>query len=139
MALSAISELNLNSENVVRFTVSVGDAIKLCPPVVYPPEGKPSGDEFSETQYLAGFTILQPDLGVFEGMSEGSNMCVKYRHTRSGKQIIQYASIGLGDIKFYAVVDGITVHDHASVYQGGPAYATYWSQVPAADAVEEGG
>ena len=134
---TSISELNLHSENVVRFTVSVGELVRLCPPVVYPPEGTPS-DDSPETQYLAGFTILKPDLGVFEGLFEGSNMCVKYRHNKSGKQIIQFASIGLGDNKFYAVIDGITVHDHASIPQGGPAFATYYVDPPSVP-VEEGG
>jgi len=135
--VTSISELNLHSENVVRFTASVGDLIRLCPPVVYPPEGKPS-DDSPATQYLAGFTILKPDLGEFEGMFSGSNMCVKYRHKKSGKQIIQFASIGLGDVKFYAVIDGITIHDHASIPQGGPAFATYYVEPPSVP-VEEGG
>ncbi|HEC64043.1 hypothetical protein LCGC14_0717000 [marine sediment metagenome] len=131
MAFDASTEINLDSENVVEFTVSVGDTIKLCPPPSYPPMGFTNKDT---TQYLKGFLILRPDLGKFTGLL---GACVKYKHEKSGKQIIQFASRGLGEKYFYAIVAGITVHDHASIAQGGPAFATYFSDVPA-EQTEEG-
>ena len=127
----ASSEINIDSENVVEFTTAVGDSLKLCPPVAYPPI------EFDSTldseYYRRGFIVLRPDLGKF--VKNEGNMCVKYRHDKSGKQVIQYASQGLGEKHFYAIIAGITIHDHASIAQGGPAFATYFADVP----TEEGG
>lgn len=127
MAVNTSDEINLDGENLVEFVVTVGDLIQICPPVVYPPIPFISGQTAQPTQYMNGFIILKPELGEFEA-SDGN--CVKYRHKKSGKQIIQYASQGLGEKYFYAVVAGITVHDHASIAQGGPAYATYYADVP---------
>ena len=129
---TASTEINLDSENIVEFTVSVGDTIKLCPPPSYPPMSFTNTDT---GKYLKGFLIMRPDLGKFTG-SLGD--CVKYKHDKSGKQIIQFASRGLGEKYFYAIVSGITVHDHASIAQGGPAFATYFADVPA-EQTEEGG
>ena len=129
---TASTEINLDSENIVEFTVSVGDTIKLCPPPSYPPMSFTNTDT---EKYLKGFLIMRPGLGKFTG-SLGD--CVKYKHDKSGKQIIQFASRGLGEKYFYAIVSGITVHDHASIAQGGPAFATYFADVPA-EQTEEGG
>lgn len=118
-----ITEINLDGENVIKFTIRVGDTIQLCPPIAYPPYKTLNG-----TKELAGFKLLDEDLGDFEGMSANSNMCVKYKHKISGKQIIQYISRGLGEKNFYAVLDGVLVHDHGSIFQGGPAFATYFAE-----------
>ena len=140
MAFTASTEINLDSENVVEFTVSVNDLIKLCPPPSYPTMEftevqKALTNDTGKLQYLKGFIVLRPDLGGFEG---SSGDCVKYRHEKSGKQVIQFASRGLGEKYFYVIVAGITVHDHASIAQGGPAFATYFADVPS-EQTEEGG
>jgi len=124
--VEAPSNLNVDSQNVVSFTLSVGDKVKLCAPVHYPPVTFPSG--YDANYYLNGFIVLDQGIGKFEGVPPGSNLCVYYRHQKSGRQIIQYSSDALGDTTFYAILEGITVHDHASVPQGGPAYATYWAE-----------
>ena len=84
--------------------------------------------------------MLEDSLGKFINITDvtWSDGFVYYEHERSGRQVIRYLSHGLIDVTLYMMVQGIEVHDHASVYQGGPAYATYWAQVPA-DAEEEGG
>ena len=137
MAVSA-SNINVDSQNVVSFALSVGDKVKLCAPVNYPPVRFPTDAEYDPKYYLNGFIILDKDIGEFESMPGGSNLCVYYKHNKSGRQIIQYSSEGLGETTFYAVVDAITIHDHASVPQGGPAFATYYAELPE-DAPEEGG
>lgn len=122
------TNVNVDSQNVVTFAMGVGNRVKLCAPVNYPPVTFPTGEAYGLEYYLNGFMILNQDLGEFEGTPVGSNLCVYYRHKKSGRQIIQYSSDALGDITFYAVLEGITVHDHASIPQGGPAFATYWAE-----------
>ena len=137
MAVSA-STVNVDSQNVISFALSVGDKIKLCAPVNYPPVTFPTNPEYAPEYYLRGFIVLNKELGQFEGSPDGSNLCVYYKHKKSGRQIIQYSSVGLGETTFYAIVEAITVHDHASIPQGGPAFATYYAELPE-DAAEEGG
>jgi len=127
MALE-MRNINLDGENVVKFTTRVGDTIQLCPPIAYPAYSDVVG-----AKEALGFVLLDKNLGDFEGKADGSNMCVKYKHKISGKQIIQYISAGLGEKSFYVILDGIQVHDHGSIFQGGPAFATYY-----AEAVPEG-
>ena len=119
-----MANLEVDSQNITKFTASVGDKVKICAPAHHPPISKPDGVEAS--QFLNGFILIYPDIGSFEG---SSGRCIYYKHNRSGQQILKYVSAGLGYTEFYAIIDGITVHDHASVYQGGPAYATYYAQV----------
>lgn len=112
--------------DTVKFTVRVGDLVKIERPKGYPPvefEGNPD-----PKQYLNGFVIMYPELGEFEDEIEGT--AVYYRHNLSGKQIIEYISRGLGRYKFRAELEGIIVHDHSSVHTGGPAFATYYAEVP---------
>jgi len=121
--------IELRGDNIITYVCSVNDKLKICQPTYYPPV-EIDRDKYSETQALGGFFIVYPELGKFEGFVEGSNMCVYYRHLRAGKQIIQYVSRSLGEYIFYIVLDGIIVHDHSSIPQGGPAYATYYSRIP---------
>ncbi|RLB84882.1 MAG: hypothetical protein DRH15_04200 [Deltaproteobacteria bacterium] len=112
------------AKNTSYLTCTVGDRVKLIHPLGHPPT-EFSGDK-PETQYLKGFIILKPELGEFEGYDDKGY--VYYRHKHSGRQIIKYVSEGLGSFEFYLVVEGIVVHDHASVAMGGPAFATYYSE-----------
>lgn len=127
MAVSA-TDINIDSQNVVSFALSVGDRVKLCAPVNYPPVTFPDDPKYDAKYYLNGFIVLNQGFGEFEGTPTGSNLCVYYRHKKSGRQVIQYSSDALGETTFYAILEGITVHDHASIPQGGPAFATYWAE-----------
>jgi len=117
--------LDVDSQNVFKFTASVGDKVKICSPAHYPPA--PRTEATPAAQYSNGFILYYPDIGAFE--SGAGARCVYYRHKRSGTQIIKYISIGLGTVEFYAVIEGIVVHDHASIPQGGPAFATYYAEI----------
>jgi len=123
--------LNVDSQSsIVSFTIGVGDKVKLCAPVNYLPASFPTDsdpEKYNSNYYLNGFIVLNQELGKFTGAVEGSDMCVYYQHLKSGRQIIQYCSNSLGLRNFYAILEGITVHRHDSVAQGGPAFATYWS------------
>ena len=112
------------SENVTTFTCAVGDKMRLCRPVGHKPALDPEG--VAETTHLNGFRVVYPELGEFEG-KDGDN-CVFYRHKKSGRQVVEFLSVALGLRYFYLILEGIVVHDHASIPQGGPAYATYFSE-----------
>ena len=129
MDISKFNQFQFKSNNVVSIIGSVGDRFKICQPLHYPP-AKLNTYNNNEKISLAGFTLLDPTVGQFEGMVENSNMCVYYRHLRKGRQIIQYVSKLVGEYVFYIIIDGILVHDHSTIAQGGPAYATYYSRIP---------
>ena len=135
-----MTDLRLNSSNVTTFTASIGDVVKITRPVgypVYPPGKEPT--ESTENEYEAyGFKILDQKLGKFIRLDEISSKSgfVYYEHLESGRQIIKYKSQSLTDTLLYIIVQGIQIHDHASIYQGGPAFATYYAELPA-DAGEE--
>jgi len=124
----AFENMTSEASNVVYYVCSVDDKLKICQPAMYLPVTF-EGADYPESQYLAGFAIFYPELGKFEGMVEGSDMCVYYRHLKAGQQIIAYYSTGVTNKVFYIVLDGIKVHDHSSIQQGGPAYATYYSRI----------
>jgi hypothetical protein len=126
-----------DSENIVTFTVGVGDRVKITRPLGYPPVEYSSSLVLDEAEIYRVFRVINTDLGVFEGGPAGDPMSVYYRHQKSGRQVIQYISDGLVMMYFYAILDGITVHDHASVPQGGPAFATYYSDNLASRREEE--
>jgi hypothetical protein len=117
------------SENVTNVVCGVGDKVKLCRSVGYPPVTWE--DKADKKIYLNGFRVVYPKLGEFDGfpsaINEKSN-CVYYKHLKSGRQVIEFVSDFLGKHYFYLILEGIVVHDHASIPQGGPAYATYYSE-----------
>jgi hypothetical protein len=136
--MALVGGIDIDSENVTEFVVGVGETVKLCAPPAYPPAVDPStASAEGGFKHLNGWTILRPELGDFEGNPPGTR-CVFYKHKKSGQQIIQYSSVGIYEISFYAVLAGITVHDHASVAQGGPAFATYYTEI-ADNREQEGG
>lgn len=136
-----MTDLRLNSPNVTTFTVSIGDVIKITRPVGYPvyaPGKEPTNPTTNEYEAY-GFKVLDKNLGKFIRLDEIelNSGFVYYEHLKSGRQIIRYKAQSITDILFYIIVQGMQIHDHASIYQGGPAFATYYAELPA-DAVEEG-
>ena len=135
-----MTDIRLNSPNVTTFTASIGDVIKITRPVGYPPyaPGKtPSAP--TKTEYeVYGFKILDQQLGHFIRLSEINlnSGFVYYEHLKSGRQIVRYKAQTLTVTLFYIIVQGVQIHDHASIYQGGPAFATYFAELPE-DAAEE--
>lgn len=124
----------MNQTEVTYFTLSVGESVKICPLIPDPPALEDSST--SDVTSVRGFKLLDPSLGELSE-AEGSDICVIYKHNKSGRQIIEYPTAGLSNRVFYAVLTGILVHDHASIYEGGPAFATYFTEVPGR--TEEGG
>lgn len=135
-----MTDLRLNSPNVTTFTASIGDVIKITRPVGYPvyAPGKTPLEVPSGEYEAYGFKILDQKLGRFIRLDEVTlkSGFVYYEHLESGRQIIKYKSKSIRDTLLYIIVQGIQIHDHASIYQGGPAFATYYAELPA-DAVEE--
>lgn len=135
-----MTDLRLNSPNVTTFVASTGDVIKITRPLGYPAyaPGKAPANVLPGDYEAFGFTILDKLLGKFIRLKEITldSGFVYYQHLASGRQIIKYKSQNLTDTIFYIIVQGIQIHDHASIYQGGPAFATYYAELPE-DAAEE--
>ena len=131
--MATVSTSNLDPATTTTFAANVGSVIKLCRPAGYPPwpiDNKPNDIENTDTERIE-FKLLEPIHGKFIRDTTAVDACVYYKHERSGKQVISYYAGGsIMPIMFYAVVQGILVHDHASVYMGGPAYATYFAETP---------
>ena len=124
----------INSSNVVSFVASIGDTVKICRPVGYPPHVLGINYEYTSSDTsINGFRILYTELGRFvdDDTLGVDDICIRYLHEKSGMQIIEYTAAGAAvTTKFYAILQGIMVHDHASIHQGGPAFATYYAEVP---------
>jgi len=126
-----------DKDNMSYFSVSVGDTVRICRPLGFMPwrtaDGKkPSSMPAPGDYYQYGFTVMNKDIGKFVGKMSEKSRCVKYKQLKSGKQIIRYDASGAltKDMALYIVLQPVIVHDHASVYQGGPAYATYYAEKP---------
>lgn len=100
---------------------SQNDVIRIC----HPDTWRGEGTDVPPTK-IGGFRIKFEDLGELRAV-EGNNRCVDYWIKYVGRQIIEFLADYPAGARSYAVVDGIIVHDHASIPQGGPAYATYFS------------
>ena len=135
-----MTDIRLNSPNVTTFTASIGDVMKINRPVGYPPytPGKTPSDPTKTEYEVYGFKILDQQLGKFIRLNEVTlkSGFVYYEHQKSGRQVIRYKAQTLTITLFYIIVQGVLIHDHASIYQGGPAFATYYAELPE-DAEEE--
>lgn len=106
---------------------TVGQTLKLYRPIGY------KGITFSEgtnaKEARNGFILSQPNLGEFtDASTDDAKSWVLYKHNKSGKQVVQFISNELGYHTFSLVIQGIQVHDHASIAMGGPAFATYFTE-----------
>jgi len=105
---------------------AVGHTLRITRPLGYPPVKDAEN---------GGFRILYPKLGSFINID--STGYVDYLHENSGTQVIEYISNSLGHYIFSLVIQGVLVHDHASMSMGGPAFATYFSDIGSITTSEE--
>lgn len=137
---ATLTTFSPGTPNVVTFTAIVGDTLRIDRPLGYPPfiRDKQSGGwpsyttSLPKTEYSAlGFTVINESLGKFvdfAGLTYDDGY-IFYKQEKSGKQTIEYVSNGIQVAKFYVVIAAMQIHDHASVYMGGPAFATYYADV----------
>lgn len=81
--------------------------------------GKPRDD------LVRGFLSENTDVGIITPTDNNEELAVIYQHLRDAENRIWFFA-ATGET---AVCDitRIPIHDHATISQGGPAYATYWS------------
>jgi len=72
-----------------------------------------------------GFLAENENVGVIEITDNNEELAVTYRHLRDAENRVWF----FADTGETAVcqVSRIPIHDHATISQGGPAYATYFS------------
>lgn len=106
----------------------VGDTVRIC-----------HSSNFRAAQdstLVSGFRLSYPNMGsLSESSSGGDNSgtdgwnCAEYHHKFAGTQVIEFTE-DMSRRRSYIQVNGnIPLHDHASISQGGPAYATYYSEI----------
>jgi len=113
---------------VQTFYCCVGDVVEICHPIFC--KGVETTGESVKAK--RGFRLIYPDLGDIELGTKWN--CVEYHHKKSGQQIIEFVE-NLGSRRSYLVMETVSVHDHASIPMGGPAFAAYYTETPK----EEGG
>lgn len=104
------------------FDCSVGEVIELCHSKEY------AGVEADG--YVRGFRMTNSNLGELRERP-GSNKwnCVEYQHLKVGTQIIEFIE-DMGNRRSTIEINGsMPIHDHSSIPQGGPAYATYYAEI----------
>jgi len=131
--IKSYSTSSIDQRTATFFTVGVGESIRICPHITDPPA---TADNNSTSGSVRGFILSNTEIGELIEDPK-SEICVIYKHKKSGKQLLIYPTGGLSKRIFYAVLTGIVPHDHASVYQGGPAFATYFSDIDSSQ-TEEG-
>jgi hypothetical protein len=119
-------EAYADNQNAVA-SCTLGQTLKLYRPIGY--KGIEFSSDTNTKEARNGFMLMQPNIGEFtEDSGDDNKSWVLYKHNKSGKQVIQFISNELGYHVFTLTVQGIQVHDHASIAMGGPAFATYFTE-----------
>lgn len=115
----AINQYDEDDAGVVTGRCVPGDKLKICHSPFY---NKHTTDLENEVN---GFSLQNDTIGRLE--KDGENIdCVYYYHDKAGIQVIIFRE-GRANIIGSLTLEGIAVHDHATVTAGGPAFATYYS------------
>ena len=75
---------------------------------------------------LQGFGLLETATGRLEATSNSDCLEVKYTHLQPSNQTICFFGID-GRVSRVNIIR-VPIHDHTSIYQGGPAHGTYYSE-----------
>lgn len=122
---------------VQTFSVTVGGEVRICHSSFFKGIDNNSTDSEGLKHNQRGFRIVYKALGEFVADNDQDRNCVRYKHLKSGRQVIEFTE-DVANRRSYIVMQSVLVHDHASMPMGGPAYATYYSE-PIITSEEEGG
>lgn len=81
------------------------------------------GKTYTLTQ---GFGISEPTVGKLEATDNKDCIEIKYTHLQPAGQTICFFGID-GRVSRVNIIR-VLIHDHTSIYQGGPAHGTYYSE-----------
>ena len=122
----------------VTISIPAGMYVEIEAPVIRELGVGPFPKDQSETvlvngqvrEHINGFVSEYEDIGIIEDIP-GESLKVKYTQLKNGENRVYFFSDN-GD---KAVVDiiSIPIHDHSSIYQGGPAFGTYKSDYEVED------
>lgn len=119
-----MSDRWINNDGKLGQTIlecSVGDTVRICHSKHF------RGIEASEL--TRGFRLSNPDLGELTDTGVDEWNCVNYIHKYPGKQVVEFIEAQARRRSYIEISGSIRIHDHASIPQGGPAYATYYSEI----------
>jgi len=74
-------------------------------------------------QLMSGFAVDDEAVGSLRPAS--GDVAIIYKHTRPEKNFIYFFAL-TGEMAVVSIV-AVPIHDHSSIIQGGPAYATYFN------------
>lgn len=93
-----------------------------------------NGDPKTLPELKKGFTVADPEVGTLRipsGEEYKNKLAVIYDHKQPyTNKIYFYGSTGR---KALVTIVSVSIHDHSSIVQGGPAYGTYYRDKPPAD------
>lgn len=79
-----------------------------------------------------GFKVANEEIGKIKKQYK-TKIAIDYQHILPLNNIIYFESVTGGRV--HILIGNIFVHDHASIKTGGPAYGTYYSEVPSKEEV----
>lgn len=110
------------------FYCAAGDELEICHPLFC--KGMETAKSTNEDlKALKGFRLIFPELGDITECVPKKWNGIRYHHKKSGQQIIEFTE-DLGLRRSYLIVETVSPHDHGTIAQGGPAFATYYSGGP---------
>lgn len=80
-----------------------------------------------ERELVRGFVTEDESIGTVEAVPTSQNCVVKYRQLSSRENRV-YFYADTGEIQTISIVH-VPIHDHSTIFQGGPAYGTYFAEV----------
>lgn len=98
----------------------VGERVRICHNLFH--QGVDDADK------VRGFRLSNDEIGELSEVSDSWN-CVNYFQKNAGVQVIEFIEDMSRNVSYIQISGNLQVHDHASIPQGGPAYATYYSEI----------
>lgn len=80
-----------------------------------------------DREHILGFVSENILVGTIEPVDGTDELKVKYKHLQSASNRI-YFFTAYNAVHVISIIS-MQIHDHSSIYQGGPAYGTYASDI----------
>lgn len=122
------------SRELASISLTPGMTLEIKIPVSVDSGGYPNGSfpslyneinmAGSEKTLMNGYSVENDIVGHLELMDDG--ISIRYVHEKPYPNRIFYHPVVSEDVYVISIV-AVTVHDHSSMSQGGPAYGTYFT------------
>lgn len=100
----------------------------------FPKQGKVMLENGNLEELVMGFCVEKPDIGTITPSDDKDQVEVYYKHKLPAENTIWFYAATGERVRMRTA--SLIVHDHSSIVTGGPAYATYFSNID--DSTEKG-